>query len=160
MPAAGRASTTTENAPSSTSATRPSPAAAAVSCICRRTERHAVEARPGAWTTTSARFATSAGMTSRTHAVTTTRVRRFRSATRAAAARRPARDEAGQDRLHPAEQVGHAGQVAEDEVTVEPDHRQQLLKDLEMAEKGDDQQRLVPGGEVGAGDPHDKDRVE
>ena len=59
--------------------------------------------------------------------VTTTRVLVQVAATAGSPA---AGTEAAQDRPHVPEQVRHTGKISENVVAVEPDDRQQLLKDL------------------------------
>ena len=60
----------------------------------------------------------------------------------------------------PGEQVRHAGQVAEDEIAVEADERQQLLQHLQVRNRDDQQQDLGRGGRVEAGQGQHEDQVE
>ena len=54
--------------------------------------------------------------------------------------------QAGEDRPYAGEQVGDADEVGEDEVAVEPDHRQQLLGHLEVDQEDHEHQGLPTGG--------------
>ena len=81
-------------------------------------------------------------MTHRTQVVTTILARRRRPVTRRS--RGPLGYRAAQDGRDPGEQVGHADQVAEDEVAIEADEREQLLKHLQMGD-GDDQEQDLGG---------------
>ena len=56
------------------------------------------------------------------------------------------------------EQVRHADQVAEDEVAVEADEREQLLQHLQVREGDDQEQDLVRGGRVDAGQGQHEDQ--
>ena len=58
------------------------------------------------------------------------------------------------------EQVRHADQVAEDEIAVEADEREQLLQHLQVREGDDQEQELVRGGRVEAGQGQHEDQVE
>ena len=60
----------------------------------------------------------------------------------------------------PGEQVRHAGQVAEDEIAVEADERQQLLQHLQVRDGDDQEQDLGRGGRVEAGQGQHEDQVE
>ena len=97
-------------------------------------------------------------MTHRTQPVTRIRAWRRRPVTRGS--RRPRETVLRTMGTAAGEQVGHPGQVAEDEVTVEADERQQLLHHLQVRDRDDEQQDLRRGGRVDTSQGQHEDQVE
>ena len=100
----------------------------------------------------------SSGMTHATQAVTTIRVPRRSPVTRGS--RRLPGQGASQDGGDAGEQVRYADQVGQDEVAVEADEREQLLQHFQVGEGDDQEQDLIGGGHVEAGQGQHEDRVE
>jgi hypothetical protein len=69
-------------------------------------------------------------------------------------------DQAAQHGADPPEQVGHADQVGQDEVPVEPQRWQQLLHHLYVDQEHGGEQRPVPRRQVDRREPGREDRVE
>src|SRR5205814_5793537 len=65
-------------------------------------------------------------------------------------------EKAPQRHGHPREEVGHAGDVAEDPVPIHTNERQALIEDLEVDEHRDDDEEFLPRHEVEA----DRDQLE
>src|SRR5204863_3242962 len=62
--------------------------------------------------------------------------------------------------LYPAQDVRHPGEIADDQIAVQAQHRQQLVRNLQMLDGDEQQQRREPGREIGEAAAEHEDAVE
>ena len=118
----------------------PSAQAVARTSCCLSRPAHAVPSRRGSASTAIAIMPSSSGTTTITHSGHDDASPRLQQARLRIAP--PPRQHAEQRRLDAAVEVGHAGEVGQNVVAVEPHHRRELAEHLDDL-RGDDQQQGV-----------------